>query len=481
MEEVDGAISQLLDATLRRSYRLDIMRKHESFSEFAAELEQIKKREAAIAARKARSSSSAESEALAKHVAVAVKRFNAKPDDGFSYLESNGIVEHTPAAHAAFLRQTTGLLKTMIGQYLGQGPEPFYHDVLRAFVDSFEFTGMDFDLALREFLSAFRLPGEAQKIDRMMEAFAKRYHEHNPAVFSSADTAYVLAFALIMLNTDSHNPGVKHKMTLEQFFRTTSGIDSGKDIDHELLKRLYLSITQNEIKMQPDAQPSAFDNPEKEGFLRKQGGRIKTWKKRLFLLTGGCLYYFDAKTEKTSQRTPLGIVPLENVVISPLANPNQFEITATHGTLKAAKLTKNSMEESRHDRFVLEAPSHAEREDWLSAMRKHVVEDPYFYLLMQKREAVSADVLAHGGGRKGSSAVTARRKAATDMRSSRELAAVVDDVQREQRRTVYGIAAITDDGRARTAPASPGPLTVPSSPSLSPSLLRASTPVASSL
>ena len=37
----------------------------------------------------------------------------------------------------------------------------------------------------REFLWSFRLPGEAQKIDRMMEGFAKRYCEQNPGVFTS--------------------------------------------------------------------------------------------------------------------------------------------------------------------------------------------------------------------------------------------------------------------------------------------------------
>lgn len=37
----------------------------------------------------------------------------------------------------------------------------------------------------RQFLWSFRLPGEAQKIDRMMECFAERYCELNPGVFTS--------------------------------------------------------------------------------------------------------------------------------------------------------------------------------------------------------------------------------------------------------------------------------------------------------
>lgn len=39
-----------------------------------------------------------------------------------------------------------------------------------------------------------------------MEKFAERYCRDNPGAFRSADGAYLLAFALIMLNTDAHNP-----------------------------------------------------------------------------------------------------------------------------------------------------------------------------------------------------------------------------------------------------------------------------------
>lgn len=74
----------------------------------------------------------------------------------------------------------------------------------------------------------FRLPGEAQKIDRIMECFAQRYHENNPGMFPDSDTAYLLAFSLIMLNTDAHNPAIKHKMTKKAFVANNTGI-RGKD------------------------------------------------------------------------------------------------------------------------------------------------------------------------------------------------------------------------------------------------------------
>lgn len=51
--------------------------------------------------------------------------------------------------------------------------------VMYAYVDQFEFGGMDFVSALRLLLSKFRLPGESQKIDRIMEKFAGRYCGNN--------------------------------------------------------------------------------------------------------------------------------------------------------------------------------------------------------------------------------------------------------------------------------------------------------------
>ena len=41
-----------------------------------------------------------------------------------------------------------------------------------------------------------------------MEKFAERFVHCNPDTFKSADVAYVLAYSVIMLNTDAHNPGV---------------------------------------------------------------------------------------------------------------------------------------------------------------------------------------------------------------------------------------------------------------------------------
>ncbi|KAG5456384.1 MAG: Sec7 domain-containing protein [Olpidium bornovanus] len=76
----------------------------------------------------------------------------------------------------------------MIGEYLGEG-EPENIAIMHAFVDEMEFSGCKFVDALRRFLQHFRLPGEAQKIDRFMLKFAERYLLGNPGVFSNAGGA----------------------------------------------------------------------------------------------------------------------------------------------------------------------------------------------------------------------------------------------------------------------------------------------------
>ncbi|XP_055713597.1 brefeldin A-inhibited guanine nucleotide-exchange protein 1 [Phlebotomus papatasi] len=114
-----------------------------------------------------------------------------------------------------------------------------------------DFNELDIVAALRHFLEGFRLPGEAQKIDRLMEKFASRYCDCNPnnTLFASADTVYVLAFSVIMLTTDLHSPQVKNKMTKEQYIKLNRGISDSKDLPEEYLSQIYDEIAGHEIKM----------------------------------------------------------------------------------------------------------------------------------------------------------------------------------------------------------------------------------------
>ncbi|KAL4562789.1 hypothetical protein LXL04_026820 [Taraxacum kok-saghyz] len=180
-----------------------------------------------------------------------ISLFNRKPKKGIEFLIKVNKVGNSPEEIADFLKKASGLNKTLIGDYLGER-EDLSLKVMHAYVDSFDFENMDFDEAIRSFLRGFRLPGEAQKIDRIMEKFAERYCKCNPKAFISADTAYVLAYSVILLNTDAHNPMVKNKMSADDFIKNNRGIDDGKDLAPEYLKSLYERISKNEIKMKED-------------------------------------------------------------------------------------------------------------------------------------------------------------------------------------------------------------------------------------
>ena len=120
--------------------------------------------------------------------------------------------------------------------------------MLTAYSHAFDFHGLSFVEAVRAFLSPFRLPGEAQKIDRIMCEFSQRYCAQNPGVFADPDAAYVLGFSVIMLNTDAHSSQIKNKMTKAEFTRNNRGINAGADLPAELLESVYEDISSHEIK-----------------------------------------------------------------------------------------------------------------------------------------------------------------------------------------------------------------------------------------
>ena len=154
-------------------------------------------------------------------------------------------------------------------------PPSLVPQVMHAWIDGEQYGDLPIDDALRALLAQFRLPGEAQKIDRIMEKFAEvgcckamlfqvlvmhalhrggllfpkaqrcwqrlclshgreaavvsllalapptrppqRYCADNPGRFRNADAAYMLAFAIIMLNTDAHNPHAERRLAAADF------------------------------------------------------------------------------------------------------------------------------------------------------------------------------------------------------------------------------------------------------------------------
>ncbi|KAF9921251.1 Brefeldin A-inhibited guanine nucleotide-exchange protein 2 [Linnemannia zychae] len=180
-----------------------------------------------------------------------VSLFNSKPMKGIDFFIKQGFVQDDLQSLAAYLMTTPGLDKAAIGEYIGDGDKKAIK-VMHAFVDRLDFTGVGFVDALRMFLQTFRLPGESQKIDRLMEKFADRYCETNPKVFANAEPAYILAFSVIMLNTDQHSDNVKRRMDVKDFIKNNRGINDNANLPDEYLTEIFNNISNNEIVLEDE-------------------------------------------------------------------------------------------------------------------------------------------------------------------------------------------------------------------------------------
>ncbi|XP_005365216.1 IQ motif and SEC7 domain-containing protein 3 isoform X1 [Microtus ochrogaster] len=188
---------------------------------------------------------------------IGLNLFNINPDKGIQFLISRGFIPDTPIGVAHFLLQRKGLSRQMIGEFLGNSKRQFNRDVLDCVVDEMDFSNMELDEALRKFQAHIRVQGEAQKVERLIEAFSQRYCMCNPEVvqqFHNPDTIFILAFAIILLNTDMYSPNIKpdRKMMLEDFIRNLRGVDDGADIPRELVVGIYERIQQKELKSNED-------------------------------------------------------------------------------------------------------------------------------------------------------------------------------------------------------------------------------------
>lgn len=187
----------------------------------------------------------------------AIAEFNFKPKRGIKiFLQEKFIPSSSADDIATFIFHEERLDKAQIGEYLGEG-EPKNIEIMHAFVDKMDFAQKRFVAALRQFLQSFRLPGEAQKIDRFMLKFAERYVMDNPNAFANADTAYVLAYSVIMLNTDLHSSKVAKRMTVEDFIKNNRGINDEADLPDEYLVKIYEEIAKDEIVLKSEREAAA--------------------------------------------------------------------------------------------------------------------------------------------------------------------------------------------------------------------------------
>ena len=221
--------------------------------------------------------------------------FNRSHKKGLAYMQEIKLLPDPleAAAVARFLKHAPRLDKEVVGEYLGDHKD-FNVEVLTEYCGIFDFRGVTLDKALRTFLDGFKLPGEAQKISRILEVFAARYYGANPGAVADADSAYVLSYSIIMLNTDQHNPQVKRKMTLDQFIRNNRGTNGGADWPRETLENIFRGIVEDEIKLTDDAAPTL--TPSRWADMMRQAERGRGRMMSIPEMEEACLYDADLFT-----------------------------------------------------------------------------------------------------------------------------------------------------------------------------------------
>ena len=186
--------------------------------------------------------------------------FNKKPKDGIAKLVENGFISsatNNKELAEFFLSKLGRLNKKILGEYLAK---PTSKQLLQEFIGLLDFTNMRVDEAIRILLKTFRLPGESQQIERIVELFAERYvecytddeedaEEGREPVRPDRDSVFILLYSIIMLNTDLHNPQVKKQMLLADYQRNLRGQCNGKDYPEWYLSKIYNLIKDREIIM----------------------------------------------------------------------------------------------------------------------------------------------------------------------------------------------------------------------------------------
>ncbi|KAJ1666922.1 hypothetical protein EV178_001836 [Coemansia sp. RSA 1646] len=236
--------------------------------------------------------------------------FEKNTSEAVVYLINRDIIEPVPDMVAGFLYRCTALSRRQLGSFLGAGilgenlhenptadeveqEKLFHRQIWVSFLDRCNIVGVPIDEALRSVLFNVRLPNSQASISVLLEIAALQWFaknaEHGAAVGvfvpDSQDMAIKLAFAIMTLNTELHNPLLRAEAQPDAAFRElvlkfrASVVDdpvfSGKrkgnvlrkrdqprvlqimEVPTMFLKEIYQRVRANRLVTCSDARPAA--------------------------------------------------------------------------------------------------------------------------------------------------------------------------------------------------------------------------------
>ncbi|KAM9820928.1 PH and SEC7 domain-containing protein 4 [Neosynchiropus ocellatus] len=159
-----------------------------------------------------------------------------------SHLMNGHKADRESARHLAErLFRLDGIQRVDVVRHLDKDTD-FSRAVGEEYLRFFDFSGQALDHALRSFLKVVILIGETQERERVLQHFARRFHECNPESFSSSGAVLALTCALMLLNTDLHGQNVGKSMSSSKFVSNLDGMNDGENFSKDLLKTLFNSI-----------------------------------------------------------------------------------------------------------------------------------------------------------------------------------------------------------------------------------------------
>jgi len=235
--------------------------------------------------------------------------------------------EDGESAGKYFTRIEETIPKKSMALLLAKSKDVFNNDVLRSLLRTFMFYEEPLDVSLRKFLWEIDIRGEAQVIERIIEAFAERYHECNPHIFDSADQVSFIAFSLVILHSDLFNKNNKRKMQRHEYQKNSGG----HGVDEEILGYLYDNILFTEFITQDNEDEAESKARSK---LRKQRKRARNGSTGDIRQTGADPYEFIIDPE-------LRLDVLRPALKNVMNLEDTYHYLAPNGRIDVAKLKES--------------------------------------------------------------------------------------------------------------------------------------------
>ncbi|RVX74791.1 hypothetical protein B0A52_01068 [Exophiala mesophila] len=252
-----------------------------------------------------------------------------------------------------------------VGAWLGEaGPDR--EQVRKAYMELFDWSNQDILDSLRSLCDHVALKGETQQMDRIVDAFAKRWCACNEAhAFKSSDVVHTICYSILLLNTDLHLADIGQKMTRAQFVRnalpTIVEVAQGKDAD-KTLRSPAIGSNFNGLSVgdaDERAQEKGLPGRDSRQNSTSEGGPGRAWESHIESVLRA--FYVSISQEPL----PLSGVPLEpNTTSYP---PNSFLTIGSNILRRTPSVLSKAHSDTHRGRITGESKSLGAR--WISKTR----------------------------------------------------------------------------------------------------------------